>query len=116
MPGIQGPPGPPGPPGPAADTMQPYRLVAPVDGGTVSVNPEDELLVLNSAATLAALTVNLPTGVDQKQITIATRQRIDLLTVAAFCLASVDWTPNELPQEGKLRFVYVAPMMQWVRA
>lgn len=94
----------------------PYRIEAPTTGATVTLDPADENLVLNPAAAIATLTVNMPVAVDGQQIDITTRQRIDALTITGNGSDAVDWPDGELPQYGKIGLLYVASLTTWVMA
>lgn len=112
--GTPGPPGPQGPQGPSGSTTADYSLVVPTTGQTLSV-PSIAKYILNPAGALATLTLNLPVVSDKQAVRIATRQRIDALTIAASG-ATVDWLGGELPQYGMIDLTYVSSLTAWVRA
>lgn len=93
-----------------------FRLEAPANGATIALDPADEFLVLNPAASIATLTVTMPAAVDGQRIDIATRQRIDALTITGDGSDAVDWPDGELPQYGKIGLLYVASLTTWVMA
>jgi hypothetical protein len=93
-----------------------YRLEAPITGATITLIPSDAILIINPAAAIAALTVALPEGADKRMLRIATRQRIDALTITPGVGDAVDWITNELPQTGRLDFQFVESLSTWVQA
>lgn len=92
-----------------------YTLTIPFNGQTLPV-PAINKYIMNPAGTIATLTLQLPAGTDKRNIRIATRQRIDALTITALGGASVDWIPAMLPQYGNVDFTFVASLNTWVRA
>lgn len=91
-----------------------YRLEAPASGATIALTANDTLLILNPAAPIAALTVTMAAGIDKHPVRIATRQRIDALTIAGTGGNSVDWVVNELPARGAIELLYVSTITTWV--
>lgn len=92
----------------------PYRYETPASGATITLAVTDRLLVINPAASLAALTVAMAAGVDQRRVRIASRQRIDALTINGSGAEVVDWPDGELPQYGAIEMLYVAAITAWV--
>lgn len=93
-----------------------YTLVAPVSGQTLSV-PSTDKYIMNPAAALTTLTLQLPIVLDKRNIRIASRQRIDALTVNGLGGMAVDWTAgDQLPQHGNIDFTFVSSLGRWVRA
>jgi hypothetical protein len=72
--------------------------------------------VLNPPAPLAALTIQMAPGIDRWEVEISSRQRVDLLTIIGSGGQLVDWLPNELPQDGTIGLLFVAPLVRWVRS
>lgn len=93
----------------------PYRLEAPTTGATIALGASDRILILNPAAAIAALTVTMAAGVDKRQVRIASRQRIDALTINGFGGDSVDWAVNEMPAQGAITLQFVDSISTWVR-
>lgn len=99
----------------AADGLYvPYQRVTPTTGATVTLVSADRILIIDPAGALAALTVVLTAGVEKRRMRIITRQRIDALTITPAGGDSVDWSVNELPQYGRLEFLYVTGITTWV--
>lgn len=94
--------------------LESYRRSTPTTGATVTVQTNDRIVILDPAAALATLTVALAAGVDKRRLKIVTRQRIDALTITPNGSDSVDWSVNELPQYGRLEFIFVGAIATWV--
>lgn len=93
-----------------------YRIEAPANGATIALSAADEVLVLNPAAAIATLTITMMAGADRKRLRIATRQRIDALTItgSGSPADAVDWPDGELPQFGSIGLLYVGSLTTWV--
>jgi hypothetical protein len=104
----------PGPTGPGVDFPE-QTVLTPTTGTTVNV-PSVSKVILNPATSLASLILRMPDEIDKRTIRIATRQRIDSLTINALGGQAVDWSVGELPQNGILDLTLVQNLNAWVRA
>jgi hypothetical protein len=93
----------------------PVRIEAPLSGDTIVLNSSNKILIINPAATIAVLRVELPPGIAGRVLRIASRQRIGALTIAAETGEAVDWPVNELPANGVLDFRYMTTISTWVQ-
>jgi hypothetical protein len=91
-----------------------YTLVVPTNGQTLNV-PSIDKYIMNPAGALASLTLRLPIVLDKRNIRLATRQRIDALTITGLGGAAVDWIVTELPQYGAADFTYISSLNVWAR-
>jgi hypothetical protein len=90
-------------------------VLTPVTGATVAV-PIVSKVILNPAAILASLTLQMPDAADKRTIRISTRQRIDSLAITGLGGRTVDWATGELPTNGIIDLTLVASLNAWVRA
>lgn len=98
---------------------EPYRLITATEGGSVLLNPEDRIAVLNPAADLAAYTITFPAGADKRRIRLSTRKTITALTISGNGGEEVDWldgspADNELAQFQSIEFMFVSSLATWV--
>jgi hypothetical protein len=112
--GPTGPQGVPGPTGPGVDYPE-QSILTPTVGQTLDV-PDVSKTILNPAVALATLTLRLPAAADKRTLRIATRLRIDALTVIARGGHTVDWITGELPANGIIDLTLVTSLNAWVRA
>lgn len=92
-----------------------YVILTPTTGQTVSIPSGFSKVILNPAGVLATLSLQLPVGIDKQAIRIATRRRIDALTLLTPGSVGVDWPVGELPQYGILDLTLIASLNTWVR-
>lgn len=97
--------------------VRPLRQIeVPTDGATVTHDGVAKVLILNPAGPLATLTVQMVVVEDGTPLRIASRQRIDALTILPAGAEDVDWSANELPAQGKLDFLFDESLNAWVQA
>lgn len=92
----------------------PYKTSAPLTGGTVTSSYGLRSNIVNPAGTLAALTVNLPTGVIDGDITrISFTQAITALTIATTDSSTVVGAPTTALSGSAFQFLYSSTGPTW---
>lgn len=96
------------PPGSVAQNVQ---YAAPTTGTSVTILAPTDVLLLDPAGTLLALTVVLPTGADGKKIKIGSSQAITTLTVTG----TIVGTLAGMALAGFAEFIYSGAASKWFR-
>lgn len=98
------------------DAVRPYQRETPATGATVICSDAVDLLMIDPAAPLAALTVVLPRNPPQDGVRfwIATSQTIAALTISAGGGQALIRAPTTLAPGVTLAFLYVAAVNEWV--
>lgn len=93
-----------------------YVYSAPLTGATVTLSEDQHRLLIDPAATIAALNVVLPPSpADQDQFALSTSRTITLMTVTAPGGAAVNGGSQMLTANGGMAWVYRAANTRWYR-
>lgn len=87
------------------------QYVTPTTGQSVTILPGTDVLAIDPAGLLAALTVVLPTGSDGKRVNIGSSQVLTALTVTG----TIVGTLTTLGLGGFAEFVFSASSSKWFR-
>lgn len=104
---------------PAVLTGSTVQHAAPLTATTVTLGTGIAKLVLNPAATIAALTVTLPPAtalIDGQTLVIASSQTVTALTVTAGTGTTVVPTITTVTSAAPVRLIYNATTLSWVTA
>jgi hypothetical protein len=94
------------------------RVIVPLTGDTWALNPDDRVVYINPAGTIAALTLRLPPAPSATQvmgavIQICFGQIVTALTVQDFYGNAVQSTAGAVATG--IQYRYVSPALGWVR-
>lgn len=92
------------------------QIVAPATGATVTIAATEQILILNHAATIAALTVVFPEAPkDGNTIEIFSRSIVTALTITSAKAIATGHTVTTIAAAGNLAFIYNDADSSWYR-